>query len=56
MLIDIRCARCRRLLGRVSKSFFGVVELRCTDCKFTQQFSLAAITQPAKQKSARIPS
>jgi phage FluMu protein Com len=55
VLIDIRCKHCHRLLGRVSSNFFGVVELRCSSCKITQQFSLAAITQSSPPKSARIP-
>ena len=54
-MLDVRCKHCHRLLARVSSNFFGVIELRCTDCKSTQKFSLAAITQPSRPKSARIP-
>lgn len=51
MLIDIRCKHCRRLLGRVSKNFFGVIVLHCRECKQTQEFSQADLIKVTKSLS-----
>ena len=63
MLIEVRCDYCNHLLCKVSKDFFGVVELWCRHCKQVQLVSLSfilkqladepAILAPTTQVNAR---
>ena len=43
MLINIRCQHCSKLLCRVSRDFFGVVEVVCLRCRKSNTVSLAVV-------------
>lgn len=43
MLIDVRCQHCEKLLCKVSKDFFGIVQVKCRHCKKENTVSLATI-------------
>ena len=51
-MIDIRCQHCAKLLCRVSRDFFGIVEIKCRHCKKPNAVSLAVILKQAGEKSA----
>ena len=43
MFIDVRCQHCQHLLCRVSRDFYGIVEVKCDKCKRLQKVSLSFI-------------
>jgi phage FluMu protein Com len=60
MLIEVRCDACSKLLCRVSKDFYGVVELKCRHCKKSAIVSVAMILKqmadnPAILRTLRAP-
>lgn len=50
VFIDVRCPHCDKLLLRVSKDFFGLVQIKCQhqECKRTSVISLATILKQMK--------
>ena len=62
-LIEVRCDYCNHLLCKVSKDFYGLVELWCRHCKTIRLISLSlilkqladepAILAPTPNESAR---
>jgi phage FluMu protein Com len=58
MLIDVRCQFCSKLLCRVSKDFYGIVQLKCQHqgCKKINTVSLAIILKQLQDESATIQS
>lgn len=54
LLIDVRCTECRKLLCRVSKDFYGIVEVWCRHCKFNNAISLATILTQLRDDHVKI--
>jgi phage FluMu protein Com len=49
MMIAIRCEHCQHLLCRVSKDYFGVVQVKCRHCKRLNNVSVAMILKQMSQ-------
>lgn len=56
MLIDVRCQHCTKLLCKVSKDFFGVLQVKChhRDCRKMNTVSLAIILKQMSETSGKI--
>lgn len=56
MFLDVRCPNCDKLLCRVSKDFFGLVQVKCQhqECKKTSVISLATILKQMNDEPAII--
>lgn len=56
VFIDVRCPNCDKLLCRVSKDFYGLVQVKCQhqECKKTSVISLATILKQMKEESATL--
>jgi phage FluMu protein Com len=52
MLIDIRCQHCSKLLCRVSRDFYGVVEVVCLRCRESNTVSLAVVLKQLHDEPA----
>lgn len=50
MLIEVRCDYCDHLLCKVSKDFYGLVEVWCRYCKLNRLVSLAIILRQLEDK------
>ena len=51
MLIDVRCQHCSHLLCKVSKDFYGIVQLKCRHCKKSNTVSLAIILKQMSEET-----
>lgn len=51
MLIDVRCQHCTKLLCKVSKDFYGIVQVKCRHCKKPNTVSLAIILTQLRDDS-----
>lgn len=56
VFLDVRCPYCDKLLCRVSKDFFGLVQVKCQhqECKKTSVISLATILKQMRDEPAII--
>lgn len=56
MLIEVRCQWCEHLLCKVSRDFFGIVQVKCYhhDCRKLNTVSLATILKQMSKTSAKI--
>lgn len=56
MLIDVRCQYCTKLLCKVSKDFYGIVQVKCQHqtCRRMNTVSLAIILKQMQSASATI--
>jgi phage FluMu protein Com len=54
VFIDVRCQHCTKLLCRVSKDFYGLVQIKCQhqDCKKVNTVSLAIILKQMQDEPA----
>jgi len=54
MLIDVRCQHCAKLLCKVSRDFYGIVQVKCQHqgCKRLNTVSLAIILKQMQPESA----
>jgi phage FluMu protein Com len=52
VFIDVRCPHCNKLLCRVSKDFYGLVQAKCQhqQCKKTSVISLAVILKQMRDE------
>jgi len=55
MLIDVRCTGCDKLLCKVSKDFYGIVQVKCKHCKKSNNVSLAMILKQMADNPAILP-
>jgi phage FluMu protein Com len=53
-MIDVCCFFCEKLLCKVSKDFFGVVQLKCRHCKKINAVSVATILKQIEKDPAII--
>lgn len=53
MFIDVRCQYCSKLLCKVSKDFFGLVQIKCQyqKCRRVNTVSLAIILKQMEDKT-----
>ena len=55
MFVDVRCQYCDKLLCRVSRDFFGLVDIKCRHCKRSNVVSLAVILKQVGTEPAILP-
>ena len=55
MFINIRCEHCKHLLCKVSKDYFGVVQIWCRYCKTHRSVSIAMILRQLNDKPDILP-
>jgi phage FluMu protein Com len=53
-VIKVRCQHCNKLLCRVSKDFYGVVDVICYRCSKPNTVSVAIILKQIGEDSATI--